>query len=392
MSDADRMGLAYQEETTYGTLPASPTLIDLRLTSESIAQVTGTVNSAEIRSDRQIVDHIRTTINVAGDINIELSYSAFDDFLEAGLLSADWSNSGSDIVVTATTIAAVNSTNSLDDSASGLAGFTANRWIKVTGFTGSGTNANGFLRITSVAAGSLVVTGKTLVEDTEGESVTITQGPAIINGTEQRSFFMQKAYTDLTNQYARYSGMMVDSLTIVVPSDNIVTGTFGFLGQLETSNESADFDAVKATAPANEVMAGIEDITAIMEPNSANAGFASTQFSFTLNNNLRHRLQIGTLGPVSVGSGTVDVTGVLQAYFLNATIIDKHLNFTDSSLAIQFADSTGKGYVIDFPRVNYDTANRVAGGQNTDILADLTFSAFRNSTQSETIVIQRFSA
>lgn len=393
MSDSDRMNLAYAEETVFGSDPSTPALINLRFTSESLAQVTGTVNSAEIRSDRQIVDHIRTTINVAGDMNIELSYSAFDDFLEAGLLSADWSNSGADITLTAATISAVNSTNSIDDSGSGLAVFTANRWIKVTGFTGAGTTANGFLRIVSVAAGSLVVTGAVIIDDAAGESVTITEGPAIVNGTEQRSFVFEKEYTDLTNIFAKYNGCMIDSVSLVIPSDNIVTGTFGILGKIEVST-AATIDAAggNTAAPANEVMAGIEDITAILESNSANTGFASTQFSFTLSNNLRQRLQIGILGPISVGSGTVDVSGTLQAYFDSQTIIDKHLNFTDSSLAIQFADSTGKGYVIDFPRVNYDSANRVAGGQNQDILADMNFSAFRNSSQSETIVIQRFAA
>lgn len=390
MSDADRMGLSYQEETTFGVDPGSPTLIDLRMTSESLAQVTGTVNSAEIRSDRQIVDHIRTTINVAGDINIELSYSAFDDFFEAGLLSPDWTNSGNDITLTATDIAAVNSDNSITSVASAFGVFTVNRWIKITGFTGTTAN-NGFARIATATAAKLTLTGRTFVDDAAGESVTITEGPAIVNGTEQRSFFFQKEYTDLTNIFARYSGCMIDTLTLTVPSDNIVTGLFGILGKIEVSS-AVDFDATKDAAPANEVMAGIEDITSIMEPNSANSGFASTQFSITLANNLRQRLQIGTLGPISVGSGTVDVTGTLQAYFDSQTIIDKHLNFTDSSLAIQFADSTGKGYVIDLPRVNYDSANRVASGQNTDILADLTFSAFRNSTQDETIVIQRFTA
>ncbi len=387
MADADRMGLSYQEETTFGVDPGSPTLKELRFTSESLSQVTGTVNSAEIRADRQIVDHLRTSINVAGDINIELSYSAFDDFFEAGLLSPDWT---SEVTLTAIDIAAVNSDNSITSVANAFGSFTVNRWIKISGFTGTTAN-NGFARISIATAAKLTLTGRTFVDDAAGESVTVVQGAEIVNSTEQRSFFFQKEYTDLTNIFARYNGCMIDTLTLTVPSDNIVTGSFGILGKLEVSS-ATDFDATKDAAPANEVMAGIEDITAILEPNSANSGFASTQFSITLSNNLRQRLQIGTLGPISVGSGIVDVTGTLQAYFDSQTIIDKHLNFTDSSLAIQFADSTGKGYVIDLPRVNYDSANRVASGQNTDILADLTFSAFRNSTQNETIVIQRFVA
>lgn len=384
MSDSDRMGLAYEKEVTFGTTVGTE-LIDLRFTSESIAQITGTVNSAEIRSDRQIVDHIRTAINVSGDMNIELSYSAFDDFLEWGLLSAVWT---APVAVTAVDISAASADNSYNSVAAAFGSYKINRWIKVSGFTGDVVN-NGFSRISVQTSAKLTVVGKTLVTDAAGESVTITMGAEIVNGTTQSSFSLEKEYTDLTNIFSIYTGCMIDGFTLTVPSDNIVTGVFNILGKIEASAVATVGDGNNTTAPANEVMAGIEDITAILE---ANASFASTGFSITLGNNLRQRLQIGSLGPISIGTGIVDVTGTLQAYFETQTILDKYLNFTDSALAIQFADSTGKGYVIDLPRVNYDTGTRVATGQNTDILADLSFSAFRNSSQNETIVIQRFVA
>lgn len=383
MSDSDRMNLAYEKESTFGVTVGTE-LIDLRFTSESIAQITGTVNSAEIRSDRQIVDHIRTTINVAGDMNIELSYGAFDDFLEWGLLSAAWT---SPVVNSDDDLDMVNADNSLNSVLASFVtdGFTANRWIKTAGYTDPANN--GFFRIVTVAAGKLVLTGGTVVDEAAAAGRTATQGSEIKNGTTQSSFTLEKEYTDLTNIFSVYTGCMIDGFTLTVPSDNIVTGAFNILGKIETSAVATEGDGDNTVAPANEVMAGIEDITAIMENVVA---FASTGFSITLGNNLRQRLQIGSLGPISIGTGIVDVTGTLAAYFNTAAIMDKYLNFTDTSLAIQFADSTGKGYVIDLPRINYDTGTRVATGQNTDILADLSFSAFRNSTQNETITIQRF--
>lgn len=392
MSDANRMNMSYVKELTYGVIPtaSTPELTDLRFTSESIAQITGTVNSAEIRSDRQIVDHLRTTINVAGDMNIELSYSAFDDFMEWSLQSAtSWTlgtvNSDDDLD-------AVNADNSINSILASFVtdGFLANRWIKTAGFTDPANN--GFFRIVTVAAGKLVLAGGTLVNESATTGRTATQGAEISNGVTDSSFVIEKEYTDLTGPavFSRYTGCMIDSMTLTVPSDNIVTGSFGILGKIEASATvtlpSLD---TKLSAPSNEVMAGIEDITAIMESNTA---LASTQFSITLSNNLRERMQIGTLGPIGISSGTVDVTGTLQGYFTSIAEIDKYINFTDTALAIQFADSTGKGYVIDLPRVNYSSGTRVAGGVNTDILADLAFSSFRHETQGETIVIQRFVA
>ena len=388
MADANRMNLAYEKEVTYGTTVGTE-LIDLRFTSESIAQITGTVNSAEIRSDRQIVDHLRTTINVAGDMNIELSYSAFDDFMEWGLQSAVWTTAVVSGVTNGTNdIAAANGDNAFDTAGSFVTdGFKINRWIKASGF--SETANNTFFRIISVVATKIVVGGGTLTTDATDAAHILTMGAEIVNGVTDSSFSIEKEYTDLTNIFSIYTGFMIDSLTLTVPSDNIVTGSFGILGKIAASASSTEGDEGHTAAPSNEVMAGIEDITAIMESSTA---LASTQFSISLSNNLRERMQIGTLGPIGISSGTTEVTGTLQGYFTQVAEIDKYLNFTDTTLAIQFADSTGKGYVIDLPRVNYSSGTRVAGGVNTDILADLAFSSFRHETQGETIVIQRFLA
>jgi hypothetical protein len=393
MADANRMNLAYEDEDINGSgsygVTVGTELIDLRFTSESIAQITGTVNSAEIRSDRQIVDHLRTTINVAGDMNIELSYGAFDDFIRWGLQSAAWTTPVVSGVTNGTNdIDAASGDNSFNTAGSFVTdGFDANRWIKASGFSEAGNNT--FFRIVTVAATKLVVAGSTLVTDGTDAGHILTQGAEIVNGVVDNSFSLEKEYTDLTNIFSIYTGCMIDSFTLTVPSDNIVTGSFGILGKIEASAAATEGDGGNTAAPANEVMAGIEDITAIMESSVA---LASTQFSITLSNNLRERMQIGTLGPIGISSGTVDVTGTLQGYFTQVAELDKYLNFSDTALAIQFADSTGKGYVIDLPRVNYSSGTRVAGGVNTDILADLAFSSFRHETQGETIVIQRFAA
>jgi hypothetical protein len=89
MTDANRTGLAYVAETVWGTTPATPTLKALRFTGESLAASTEFISSNEIRDDRQVSDVVRTNFGASGDINIELSYGAFDDLLEA-LLFGTW--------------------------------------------------------------------------------------------------------------------------------------------------------------------------------------------------------------------------------------------------------------------------------------------------------------
>lgn len=80
-----RHSMAYIAEVTYGTTPATPTLSDIRHTSCNIGLTKSALESAEVRSDRQIAHFRHGNKNVAGDIGIELSYGTFDDFLEAAL-------------------------------------------------------------------------------------------------------------------------------------------------------------------------------------------------------------------------------------------------------------------------------------------------------------------
>lgn len=85
MSEANRVALRIAPETVYNTLAATGWKA-LRYTSETLGAEPQTTISDEIRSDRMVADLINTSLNVGGDINVELSYSSFDDLIEAALL------------------------------------------------------------------------------------------------------------------------------------------------------------------------------------------------------------------------------------------------------------------------------------------------------------------
>ncbi len=137
-------------------------------------------------------------------------------------------------------------------------------------------------------------------------------------------------------------------------------------------------------------MAGVDDVLAIIENGAAIAQVE--MFDFDLTNNLRQRKQIGTLGPVSIGSGKVGCTGSLQMYFSDQTIMDKYRNDTETSLAIVMKDSANNSYVFDWPRVKLTEGAASAGGQNQDIMANMKFMAKRHATEGITARIVRFPA
>jgi Phage tail tube protein len=85
---SNRMALRSIAEVTFGTTPANPALQNMRFTGESLNYSIGNTVSSEIRSDRMSADTVQVSADAGGDVNFELSYSAYDEWLAALLCSA----------------------------------------------------------------------------------------------------------------------------------------------------------------------------------------------------------------------------------------------------------------------------------------------------------------
>lgn len=86
MSETNRVALTYVAESVYGTTPTdSSNWKTFRLTGESLGANPSTVQSAELRSDRENSDLILQSFATGGDVNFEFSSDTFDDFLESAM-------------------------------------------------------------------------------------------------------------------------------------------------------------------------------------------------------------------------------------------------------------------------------------------------------------------
>lgn len=385
---ADEIQVAYIEEDNYGEQKTGSNLQNLRLTGESLAQMQTTITSAELRNDRQTTNVKRVGLSTSGDINGEFSFGTYEDFLKAALETDDDWTSQEENITAEITISCANADNSINDSASGLAAFDADQWIYVEGFAGANAVNNGYMKLVSVAAGKLVVEGKTLIDATAGDSVTITQLSSITNGTTLPSFNVERIYTDLSTNLALFLGAVIDTWNIAIVPEQIITTTFGTIGKIESSETSSGgsgYDAVNT----NEIMNAVDEVQDILENLS---GATLLDFNFTLTNNLRARMAIGTLGTVSVGKGKIGIEGSLQAYYESATLYNKFLNQTPSSIAVVIQDVDGNAYVIELMQLKFSEAGRPATGENTDIIVNMSFTSYMDPTEAKTVRISRFTA
>lgn len=106
MADGSRHSLYVVPESSWGVTPGTPAFDLVRTTGTTLGLSRDSLQSEEIRSDRQISDFRGGANQVGGDINFELSYGSFDQLLEAVLMgtwTTDQPVAGTDQVKAGTT-------------------------------------------------------------------------------------------------------------------------------------------------------------------------------------------------------------------------------------------------------------------------------------------------
>lgn len=403
MSDADRTNLAYDEETTYGTPDTGSGIYKkIRYTAESLSQENSTVRSAEIRSDRQTTDVIRTDVSVSGSIDFEFSglntsdAGVFDDWIIAALLAAEGIagdngavdfRAGTREASAVTTFDFTAASDQIDDPATGGTAFPADTfpvgsWIQVAGSAQAANNRIWKIKTRASTDLITVVPSGVMVDSAADSGVTIDRLPSVVNGTNLRTYTIQREYEDVGTTFSRLAGMAIDQWAMNVATEAVITGSFTFVGSTETSSATDLDSGTKVEPPDTQVLNPVDHVSEIFEDE---ATFGVTSWTMALANNLRRRLQVSTLGAISLGAGQVQVSGTIQSYFTSVTHSDKFLNHTTTSLALVFQDDNNRGYIIDLPAVKLSAGARVAGGQNTDVINDMGYEAFRDATEGITI-------
>jgi len=387
MSDANQIDLFYKKNGgSYGTIPAGNGKT-IRLTGESLEGTTAKTKSKEIRKDRQSTDIIRTGVGVTGEISGELSYGAFDDFIEAALLSSAWAGT---VTIAGTNISCSASDNSINSGSSAFVGISAGQFIRVTGFTTNGALI--WARVTSATTAKLIVSGITLVNESAGASISVKASDKVQVGTTLPDFVFERAHTDVASTFADFVGCGFDSMEIGIDAQGILTIKFGVFGKQEQANTSTQMGTPTAAAT-NNVLNGVDHPYRTWEGGVSTANAMSAMaITLRVSNKLAGRNELGNLGPTSLRAGDVDVTGTLKAYFVSNAIKTKYLAFTTTAFAFLVRDASNNAYVFELPAVKFDSCKTLAGGVGTDCIADMTFEAFRDATVGNTLVIHRIAA
>lgn len=380
----NRVQLSFIEETTFGTTP-SGALQKLRFTSESLTQTTGTTTSSEIREDRQIPSVVRSAVGASGDVGFEVYLNGAMTTLMKAAVQSDGDTSGN-VTVTSQTCSTQQSASRIT-AASGtpFSNLATGSIVKIAGAANAATN--GVFRVTSVGgSGANFTVAGTIGADEASIALDVTEFDHFDNGKTQKSFSIEKKFGDLTNVFEVTRGATIEGMSLTVPTDGICSGSFSFIGK---NSESATATVGTGyTADSTESVASSIDNVARFQ--ASGKDITLTEFSMTLANNLRGRQEVGSASTTSIGAGTCQVTGSFSAYFSDdaqvTDIVTDFQNGTAIGMDIVF-DVGSYEMLVAIPSARLTSATRVAGGQNQDVIMEVGFEAFLDSSLSNTVRI-----
>lgn len=395
MSQANSGQISIIKEVTYGTTPSGALKI-IPMTGESIGQATDSVTSQTIRADRFTADLIRTGLRVNGDTNHEFQYGGvFHDIYESALFSAPWTTASVNPLTGSTYTVAASGNNFTITRTAGTFDFTTitdatiGRYGRFGGFAASGNNETAKI-VSAPSATVLTVTNIVMTPVVGATGLTFDIQSEAKAGTTLASYSMERAFTDVASDFAADRGMLLNALEWSGTANGIMTLKATWLGKNEQS-ASATIGTSYTAAPTSPIMNGIDNFAACFEGNVSMPLFS---FNLKIENNLRERLQMGTLGPISIAAGSIGISGNITPYYGGQTntgkaLIDKYLNWTASALAIKVLDAAGNREIIDTPALKFSSGKRNIPGLNQEVFANMDFTGYLSASESQMFRIVR---
>jgi len=372
---SNRTDLKRIKEVTWGTTPASPALIPIRYTGESLDDAISTEKSKEIRSDRMVSDLALTDAQVSGDINIELSYGSFDDFFEAAFMST-W-----DTPVAITAIA-----GDMSSTASGFSSTLATKfnsidvgqYVRVAGMT---TPANNQLYLVTARTGTTLTTTPIpgTIETPPGVTMTVSSAGYLRNGVLEQSFTITEIFNDATVATRRnFVGMRVKGWSLDMKTASLLTGKFSFIGKTCDYTDVAFGGETTAAASTTDIMNCVTNVVSVTANNTV-YGSVGAVMSLSVDFDNQHRGQkgIGFLGNVGVVASQLSAKGTINLYYESKAQALLFKAATAFSVAFTLRDNSGNQYVFSFPKCKYDSFKVNSSALDSDVQAQASFQALR---------------
>jgi len=209
---------------------------------------------------------------------------------------------------------------------------------------------------------------------TAGDGTTTVTNAAILGTTP--TFLTIEDYAADVDQARLFTGCTVNSMNVSLAPNQMVTAGFGIVGR--DMSISATQKTVTASAGNEPFDAYSGDIKLGNKGTLGSALTIITGMDFTLTNNFAPTLVIGESVPSDLEFGTASLEGTVSCYFEDATMVNRFLNETESSLEVSVGDGTNT-LTFTLPRIKINSADVGVDGPTSRIIS-MSFVALRDDS------------
>ncbi len=385
--ESNRVSIRVSKETTWNETPSTPTMARLPYLSDTLGHNKRVRQSDVLRSDRMRDAQVQVGVDAQGDINFELRFGDFDNLLEVALASTyvTATETGSGGASDHSFAVASGGVQVITGPATVWDSFTVGAWVKISGSSQSANN--GIFKVTAKTSTTITVANPAGVS-AASQTTTFVQ-KMLRNGTTKQSVLIEKQYEDLTTNYLNFRGMRVAGLSLNISTEQIITGVFRFMGargNIATATVSGSLTGPGTTTS----MTASTNVGNIVE-GGASLSTAIRSITMDLNNNTRALPGVGNVAAIGINLGSITLTGRVEAYFEDQTLLTKVYNHTSSSLEFRCTDESGNVMVFTMSQLRW-SGNPNNPGIDQDVLLPLDFACEREPTNSVMIQVDSLAA
>lgn len=376
MSSANLVRLAMIEESEYGVTPNSGDFSTIRFTSEGISGTPETVESQQIRVDRMSSGQVVTGLKVEGEFKFELAKEdVIDSLIESAMLST-WDEDDPVTVTLAIDISERKLTRSTGSWNTPTDDLVVGDFITLAGFTEPENNVT--VQVTAIDDDDLLFVGPAGMSDSSG-GTGYQRADRIGIGTTPKSFSIEKAFIDMEDNAIAYRGMLVNSLELNVAYGELISGSFGLVGNgRETFDDSDNFithSLTIADAATTDTMNGSIDMPFLSNSSSGTFGPSDIDIQsvkMKLNNNNSPLNSIGHSAPTNYSPGTAAIEMSISTYLSENAWGMLAKKISQESFALGFMVQNGDGfYGFYIPSIQVSFEDPSSGGQNQQVSLEM---------------------
>jgi len=275
-------------------------------------------------------------------------------------------------------------------------------YIQITGWAdglSNGATNDGLYRIVSVDSATALTVDQLpagyAADDGAGADFVVYMGERLFNEKDRYTYTLQEVFTDIGTDpnFLRQvlSGMGLNTLGLTIEAESLITGAINFVGTTAKYANAPESGETFVESPTTSPLNSSSDVARIFEAGSALDNVNCVQsMSLDINNNLEKKPCVGKTGGAGFRRGTFSVSGSLTTYFDDESQVQKVISQAETSLALGFTDTVGRGYVFDMPRVKLTEGGPSVPGRNDDVIAQLAYTALRSPVYGYTLKLMRF--